>query len=335
MDRSLFNSYIIAERSYLSYIKREIHNLVKPHFTGQRTGEIDIVVSEMTSNLIKYAGKGELLYRMSHEGETPVFEVICLDNGPGIMSLPHSMMDGVSSKSTLGHGLGSIKRLSNLFQIYSLPSWGTVLYSLFYPSADKKAPKTDILVRCLNLAKPGEKVSGDGAHVRFLKDRTLVLAGDGLGHGEHAREAVEAAIRVFNESISADPSEIIRELHVGVKKTRGLVATVAVLDHKAKIWEVCGVGNIHTRLNRGLEYKNYVCNNGIIGLNIPARLENAKFEMSRLQQFIFCSDGIKTKWEMSRYPGILKYDPMILAAVLYKDHARLTDDMTILITKLL
>lgn len=333
MDNQLFNTYAVEDRSYVSFIKREIHNLIKPVFNEQRTGEVDIVISEMTSNLIKYAQRGELLYRLSEEDDMPVFEVLCIDNGPGIGDVVHSSKDGISSRNTLGQGLGSINRLSNLSQLYSQPDWGTIVYSRFYTDIDYQPPRGQVLVRCINVAKPGEKVSGDGVCVRHLKDKTFILTGDGLGHGIHAHEAVQKAIETFKESMYADPAEIMREMNASVKKTRGLVATVAVLDHISKQWQICGVGNIHTRLQKGLEYRNYVCNNGIVGLNIPNRLESATYSMEKLQQLLLCSDGIKIKWDIIRYPGILKYDPMMLAAVLYKDHARRTDDMTILITK--
>jgi len=335
MDNILFQSYKIEERSYVSFIKREIHNLIKSSFNEQRTGEIDIVVSEMTSNLIKHAGKGELLYRLSSEDEEPVFEIICIDSGPGIKDLAHSMKDGNSTKNTLGQGLGSITRLSNFSQIFTQQNWGTVVYSRFYNDVEFAPAKKNVLVRCINLAKPGEKVSGDGIYVRTIKDKTIILCGDGLGHGEHAKDAVDKAISELKESMLADPADIIKEMNLAVKKTRGLVATVAVLNHSTNLWQICGVGNIHTRLQKGLEYKTYVCNNGIVGLNIPTRLQNSDYEMEKFQQLILCSDGIKVKWDLARYPGILKYDPMIIAAILYKDHARHTDDMTILITKVI
>ncbi|ABG58489.1 SpoIIE family protein phosphatase [Cytophaga hutchinsonii] len=336
MDNILFQSYIIEERSYASFIKREIHNLVRPHFTEQRTGEIDIVVSEMVSNLIKYATRGELLYRLSMPDNEPFFEVICIDNGTGIKDISHSMKDGISSKSTLGHGIGSIQRLSDFSQIYSQPDWGTILYSQFSGSLNStKISPGNTLVRCINVALPGEKVSGDGTAIRKAGEKTLVFTGDGLGHGEFAKEAVDAAISTFNNTNYSDPSDIIREIHAAVKKTRGLVATIGILDHRTKEWLISGIGNIAVRLQRGLEYKNYSSYNGIIGLNIPTRIEKNRYEMEKFQQLILCSDGIKTRWDLLHYPSILKYDPMILAAAIYKDHARRTDDMTVLIVKVL
>lgn len=330
MDKTLFQSYRIEDRSYVSFIKREIHNLVKGSFSEQRTGELDIVVSELASNIIKHAGNGELLYKLHVKEGKAIFEIICIDNGPGMKSVNHSIKDGYSTTNTLGHGMGAIIRLSNEAQFYSLPGWGTVAYARVHEDAEYKEEKISPVIRCLNVAKPGEIVSGDGAVVRRFKEKTLIMLGDGLGHGPGAHEAVTAAIQAFGESMSAEPTELIREMHYAVKRTRGLVATVAMLDHRQKKWYICGIGNIHTRLQRGLEYKNYICNNGIVGLNIPGRLESAVYDMEKLQYLILCSDGIRIKWDLLQYPGVLKYDPVILAAVLYKDQARKTDDMTIL-----
>jgi len=335
MDNTPFKSYKVEERSYVAFVKREIHNLVKTVFDTQRVGEIDIVVSELTSNLIKYAGSGELLYRLVTEDENPLFELICLDNGPGIKNVSHSMKDGVSSRSSLGQGIGSVMRLSNFAQFYSLLDWGTICYARFGPSQNEKSfeVKPSLLIRSLSVCKPGEFVCGDGYAAKYDKRGIAILTGDGLGHGPHAKEAIDQAIRSFHETAETDPAVLIRKINEDVRKTRGLVTTLVLFDDETKQWKLCGVGNIGTRIYQGLEYKNYICNNGIVGLNIPTRLENSIIPAERYQQLIMCSDGIKTKWDLIRYPSILKYDPMLLAAAIYKDHARQTDDMTVLIAK--
>jgi anti-sigma regulatory factor (Ser/Thr protein kinase) len=334
MVDTFFQTYSIEDRSYVSFIKREIHNLVRPHFNETRTGEIDIVVSEICSNIIKYASKGELLYRLGTEADESFFEIIGIDEGPGIKDLQHSIKDGVSSKNTLGQGLGSIVRMSNISAFYSLPDWGTIVYAKFYKDPSRMLPKETEHIRTIRVCKPGEKVCGDGVSVKRTKTKTLLFTGDGLGHGPNAEDAVNRAIEVFQKSKQADPPDIIREIHTGVKKTRGLVATVVLLDYEEKQWKLCGVGNISSRLQKGLEYRNYVGNNGIVGFNIPTRLENCIYGMEKMQCLILCSDGIRTKWDLLKYPSILKHDPAILAAAIYKDNARKTDDMTIVIVKI-
>lgn len=333
MDNILFRSYIIEERSYVSFIKREIHNTVRPAFTEMRTGEVDIVVSELTSNIIKYARGGEVLYRLSYDDDGPLFELLCIDAGPGMPNFNHSRKDGVSSTSSLGQGIGSVIRLSNLAQFYSMVGWGTIVYTRFREDPDHKEAASDIIIRHLNVAMPGESVSGDGLTYRKTGPKTSILVADGLGHGPQAKEAADAAIEAFEESEEHDPVGLIRRMNEYVRKTRGLVGTVATIDTERQQVALCGIGNVATYLYKGLERRNYICNNGIIGMNIPGRLDNQQLPMEKYAQLIFCSDGIKTKWDLNSYPSVLKYDPMLLAASIYKDHARRSDDMTILIAK--
>lgn len=338
MDNSPYLTYKIEDRSYVSFIKREIHNsLGTAGFSPGRIGEIDIVVSELTSNLIKHAGTGELLYRISNEPDgNKAFEVFCLDNGQGINDISRMMRDGASTTNTLGEGLGAIQRLSDLFQIFSIPGSGTVAISKILMNPTKifqGKPAPSLQVKAVQVCYPGEQVCGDGYSVQKTDDETRIFLGDGLGHGPHAHEAVQEGIKAFIECDYSSPAEILRFMHQKVKKTRGLVGTVAILNHGEKQWQICGVGNISTRLYQGLQSKNYMSHNGIVGLNIPNTMNNYTVEADQFQTIVMCSDGIKTRWDLGRYSGILKHDPSIIASVLFKDHARRNDDMTVLVGK--
>ena len=145
MDKA-FTSYVIEERSFVSYIKREIHNQVmRGSFSQTQIAEIDIVVSEVTSNIIKHAGTGELLFRCLND----IFEIISIDKGPGIADPTRMMKDGISTTKTLGQGLGAIKRLSDAAQLYSLPGWGTILYSSIKKETENVEKKNSLDVRAV------------------------------------------------------------------------------------------------------------------------------------------------------------------------------------------
>ena len=45
------------------------------------------------------------------------------------------------------------------------------------------------------------------------------------------------------------------------------------------------------------------------------------------------SDGLATSWDLSRYPGLRMRDPAVIAAVLYRDHRRIRDDVTVLVAR--
>jgi hypothetical protein len=288
---------------------------------------------------VKHAGRGELLYRLSKNKPQPVFEILSIDNGKGIKDLNLMIRDGISSTNTLGHGLGSIMRLSNYAQVYSQPGWGTVVYSQVCSGLADDVPEdrdASLTIAALSVCKPGETYCGDGYDVRKAGTRTKIFFGDGLGHGEHAHYAVSEAIRSFevHSKETDQPAEMLRDIHYDVKRTRGLVASIVILNPKEKIIRFCGVGNISTRIYNGIVGRNNVSYNGIIGLNIPTTLNSTDMPMDKSQTLVMCSDGLKTRWEIAQYPGLLKYDPMVIAAVIYKDQARKTDDMSVLVARI-
>lgn len=334
-DDAVFISYKIDDRSYVSYIKREIHNLVTGKgFIPQKVGEIDIIVAELTSNLIKFAEEGELLYCTGHDEGGEFFEVFCIDNGKGISDLSRMLRDGVSSSETLGQGLGAIRRLSYSSSIYTLPGWGTIMHSKVYKAEalPKKQSMADVGV--LQVCCPGEVVCGDGYIAKRIGNGMQFLMGDGLGHGTYAHEAAVTATKAFETCKQVSPTEVIRHIHENVKKTRGLVASVAYVDYVAKKWYMCGVGNIATVLFTGLYGKTHTPYNGIIGMNIPRTLNDTVVNLEKYQTLVMHSDGLRSRWNLSSLPGILKYDPNVIAAALYKDNSRRNDDMSVMVAKI-
>lgn len=330
-----FYSYKVEDKSYVSFVKREIHNLTTTAgFSSQKTGEIDIIVSELASNLVKFAGEGELLYRIGSDASGDFFELYCLDRGPGISNLSQMMKDGTSTSSTLGQGLGAVERLSTESSVYTLKDWGTVAYSKTYKGTKLELVKKDIVdLGVVKVNMPGEIVCGDGYAVKHAHGGVFFFLGDGLGHGEHAHEAVSAAIAVFRTCREKSLVGILQDIHHEVKKTRGLVATLAYLNLKAQTWHICGIGNIATSIYTGLECKNYTPYNGIVGLNIPRTLTESVFELNKYQTLIMHSDGLRNRWHLNTTPGLLKYSAGIMAGTLYREHARRTDDMSVLVAK--
>lgn len=332
-----FISYKIEDRSYLALLKREIKVAVQAKaFTEKQKGEIDIIVSEITSNVIKHAGIGEILYRISASDTSPTFEILAIDGGPGIDDVPKMMKDGNSTTMTLGHGLGTLERMSTVFNIFSLPKWGTVLYSRVSNPVESgiRKGKLELEANALLVCKPREVVCGDGYRIKRTSTEVRIFFGDGLGHGESAKEAVDRAGDFFMTCQEDEPVDILRRMHEAVRRTRGLVGSVGIFDIKSQQWKLCGVGNISARVYTGIMYKNYISYNGTIGLNIPNSMRSSVIEAEKNQSLIMCSDGLRTRWDLTRYPAILRYDSMVLAAALYKDFSRGTDDSSILIAKL-
>ena len=326
-------SFRADDRSYFSILKKEIHNQVAlANYSQKKIAEIDIIVSELTSNLNKFAKEGEILFAHVTNNEQDYIEIICIDNGPGMIDASKMITDGVSTSNTLGHGLGSLKRLSDKFEIYSLKDWGTITLNRIYKNSSSKK-KLPVDIHALVLPKPGEEVSGDGFFSVGSSDFLKFLVADGLGHGVEANKAVNAAVEAFQECQSNDPAEILKFIHPAIKKTRGIVGTILIYDIKRKLWNTAGIGNISMKMMNGSLAKNHLPYNGIVGHNIPNTIKVQQFSCAEFNQLILCSDGIKSRWDLSKYPMIGKYDLSILAAAIYKDFGRKTDDMSVIIAK--
>ena len=87
--------------------------------------KIVTAASELARNTLDYGGGGDaslqLLDRDGRMGVRVIFE----DNGPGIADIKLAMTDGYTSGGGLGLGLSGAKRLSNEFEIHSVPGEGT------------------------------------------------------------------------------------------------------------------------------------------------------------------------------------------------------------------
>lgn len=298
-----------------------------------RINELDLIVAEMTSNLFKYSDDGELLLGVFQNGGSPYIELISIDNGPGMINPAKMMQDGMSTSNTLGHGLGSMKRLSDTFELYSQIGWGTIVLSRVYNDPEKAKVKNDLIMRPIVVFKPGEKTSGDGFTYKKTDKYIKMMLADGLGHGPEANLAINEAANAFKVFPDYSPTQTLRFIHSAIKKTRGAVINIICYDFQRKVWTTAGVGNIAVRMSGPVNFKNHMSYNGIVGHNIPNTMNDQEYVAEEFNQAMLCSDGIKTRIDMARYPMMYKYDTSILAAAIYKDHARRTDDMSVVIAK--
>lgn len=334
MDNPTYKSYCAEDRSYFSLLKKDINKkAAEAGFSIKKLSQLDIIVAEMTSNLLKHAVKGELLMCVAGDPGDEYLELICIDSGPGISDVAKMMVDGVSTTGTSGNGLGSIKRLSDYFDIFSLPKWGTILICRIYKDPEPVVNTNRLLVRSIVVPKPGESVSGDGGIQDLNREYSRILVADGLGHGPDAHQAIIEARKAFKLCNENDPVEIIRFIHKSIKKTRGAVGAVVVYDFKRAIWKIAGVGNISIHMSNYSGGKNQMSYNGIIGHNIPTTMTCQEISSADYPQAVLCSDGLKTRWDSTKYTGINKLDPSFLAAALYKDYGRQTDDMSVVVCK--
>lgn len=97
----------------------------KAGLRAQKAATLATAVSELATNIIKYAEHGLLTVQLVTHNYRSGVEAIVKDRGPGIADLDMAMKDHVSSSGTLGLGLPGTRRMVDEFEIESTPGSGT------------------------------------------------------------------------------------------------------------------------------------------------------------------------------------------------------------------
>jgi serine/threonine-protein kinase RsbT len=96
-------------------------------FAGTDLTLIATAISELSRNIVRYAGHGEMLFWYEQALGRASLVVQARDKGPGIPDLALAMQDGYSTGRGLGLGLPGARRLMDEFDIQSEMGKGTVV----------------------------------------------------------------------------------------------------------------------------------------------------------------------------------------------------------------
>jgi len=256
-------------------------------------------------------------------------EIIAIDKGKGMTDVSRCLSDGYSSSGTAGTGLGAIRRLSSLFDIYSRPNAGTVVLSRLQSPATPSG-RMDIGVICR--PKVGETFCGDAWASKQVGDEFWITVVDGLGHGPEASQAAIEGVRMFRETSGHKSTiDVVEAMHGALRKTRGAAVAVAAINRAGQQLRFSGVGNIAgTVLNHG-SWKSMMSHNGILGHEVR-RIQEFTNPWEPGSKLVMNSDGLST-WTLDRYPGLFTRHASLIAAVLYRDFWRKRDDVTVFVAQ--
>lgn len=289
----------------------------------QSKGEAAIVVTELATNLYRHAGGGEIILRVNRTAGATI-DAIASDQGPGITNLARARDDGYSTGGGPGNGLGAIGRMSAAMDVHSSAGKGAVVLARL--GGDDAVPDVDGIA----LAMAGETESGDAwGHVED-GDTTTILLADGLGHGDDAATAANAAIRELRPGLDA-PGQLTR-IHHAIRHTRGAAAAVARWNRRTGALQYAGIGNIAATIVNGTETRSLVSMPGIVGHGIqkPRAFDH---ELPPGALLVMHSDGLRSGWDLSAYPGIARRDPLLTAVVLIRDFERGRDDVSVVVAR--
>jgi len=319
----------ISERSEVGAARRAAVELTEScGFDETQAGKVGLCVTEAATNIVKHAGTGRIVVRVLERAGVAGLEVLALDRGPGIPNVQTSLRDGVSTAGSPGTGLGAMTRLADTFDVYAPGGNGTVLRLEIWARPPAAQPTIEMGVICL--PKIGETVSGDSWTTVSSKGRHSFLVADGLGHGPDAARASLAATRVLESRPDDEPADTIQACHRALAPTRG--AAVAVAKIATDKVGFAGVGNIACRIETGDVRRQLVSHNGTLG-HVMRRVQQFDLPLPTDALLLLHSDGLATHWNLADYPGLVGRHPGIIAGVLYRDHERGRDDVTVLVVR--
>ncbi len=191
--------------------------------------------------------------------------------------------------------------------------------------------------------KPGFEVSGDACCVRSFPEGVLVTVIDGIGHGEEARVASAAVVRVVESLPAAPPLQVlVASCHEAARRTRGAVMSAAWFSRTRPVLEWIGVGNVEGVVRRAVvlasrsptgaaQRERLLCVGGIVGERLP-RLVVRDIPVAPGDVLVLATDGV---------PGAVLDDAAArgssaeqVARLLLEQHAIEKDDALVLVARL-
>ena len=291
-------------------------------FDETAAGKAALIATELATNLVKHGGGGSILFVANH-----ALTIIAIDRGRGIPNVNAAMQDGYSTAGSPGTGLGAIKRAADLVDVYTFAGQGSAVLCRI-----GSTPATALRIGGVCVAKPGEDVAGDAWVSYMTRDTATIALVDGLGHGPLAATAANVAVRTIGVNSDAPLERILADMHNAMRPTRGAAVGIARIHTAHGRIDFAGVGNIAGGAVADDATRRVVSLPGIVGHEMR-KVTTFSYPFNQSTVLVLHSDGISTSWNTTGYPGLMQHDPALIAAVLYRDFGRNTDDATVVVIK--
>jgi len=178
--------------------------------------------------------------------------------------------------------------------------------------------------------------SGDTYVVQYCEDFALIAAIDGIGHGDSAAVAAQAAVEVIRSHCAESLETVAQVCHDVLRSTRGAVISMASIDPRSGQMRWLGVGNVQGVVQRagsplGTAQELLLLRAGVVGSQLPA-VQAASLTLNAGDTVVFATDGIQT--EFVRDLSSLE-TPQRCADRIMKQHFRGNDDALVLVVRFL
>lgn len=296
--------------------------------------------AELAGNLLCHAVSGGwiLLRPLPPYG----VEILAVDRGPGLPDVAVPAGPATAARQR-GGGLARVRAASSRFDVHSHPDRGTVILSVVgaapvdvaHPPAGDPQSAADTVPprprRWAGISIGIDEACGDGWAVAEDPAGLTVALVDGLGHGVHASMAADAAIA----ALADDPTDLegyLGHANAVMRDTRGAALAVCRLDRGRAELRCLSVGNISARLRHDGGQHAIVAFNGTVGArDKPPATRITHHPWHPGATLVMWSDGLPSHLDLAARPDLFGHDPAVVAAALHRDHARESDDATVVV----
>jgi len=319
----------VEDESQIGYARRSAQKLAQSQgFNETDAGRVALVTTELASNLLKHAGRGELHLRVLPNPDGAGIEVVAVDRAGGF-DRDTCMTDGYSTRGTQGIGLGAISRQTEVFDLYA-DDRGTVLLVRFYPTGKRAR---DVRFGISHHSLHNDPACGDSWCLAIRGDAISALVVDGLGHGADAEQAALLGCAAFARAPFMAPQTIFEDMHQAMTGSRGGAAAIAQFHAGQDSLRFTGIGNIGASLIGPGKARGLTSHPGIVGAQYR-KAQSFDYAPVNGNLLIMYSDGLQSRWNILDYPDLAHRHPGVIATVLHRDFCRGRDDVTVLVVAL-
>jgi negative regulator of sigma-B (phosphoserine phosphatase) len=180
----------------------------------------------------------------------------------------------------------------------------------------------------------GGAESGDQYLVEPFPNGVLVAVIDGLGHGPRAATAGKTAVAALKGHGHEPVALLLKRCHEMLRRTRGVVMSVASFNSLNDTMTWVGVGNVKGLLlcagrGSGTPRERLLLRGGVVGYNLPT-LRPVSVSLSRGDTLIFATDGLCSVFAEDLTLGEA---PQEMANRIFGQYRRGTDDAMVLVAR--
>ena len=178
--------------------------------------------------------------------------------------------------------------------------------------------------------------SGDLHVVVVWPHGALIAVIDGLGHGPEAALASRAAASILEERAREPLQALVERCHEGLRKTRGVVMSLASLDSRSATIDWCGIGNVEGMLYRaspvgGRVSEAITTRGGVVGYRLPP-FKVTTLPLAPRDVLVLSTDGIRLGFSATLD---LAGQPQAIADGIFAGFAKGSDDALVLVARYL